>query len=277
MVELRERLRLVADVAGDLQRHQPLHRTLPGEEHPRERAVTQLHHQVEIVEAFTDVEVVARAEFRSDGPPVHAAVVFEEGLEPGRLLRVFGDVLGGIDVGATLTADPVLQVDEFRWQRFGEQFREFEAIVGDTLRVARPQPPVLEVHLDQLDQRGPPDRGRVGEILGELGRRTGRLPIRDQALDTAFHHEHRFGARRCRRRKLGVLTQFGGRPRRDRRITRRAIVHGGPIPGVADSGRCMGVLARVFLTVREGYGTAGRHALPAGPEPVRGVFTYGGQ
>ena len=56
MIELGQRLRLGPAIARDLQRHHPLHRTLPGEKHGGERPFAQRREQIEVVDPLTGLE-----------------------------------------------------------------------------------------------------------------------------------------------------------------------------------------------------------------------------
>ena len=55
MVELGERLRLGAGVGRHLERHQPLHGALPGQEDAGERPLAQQGEQVEVVDRAAGV------------------------------------------------------------------------------------------------------------------------------------------------------------------------------------------------------------------------------
>nr|WP_280509774.1 hypothetical protein [Nocardia farcinica] len=122
MVELGEGLRLGALVAGDLHRHQPLHRPLPGQEHPRERTAAQAGHQVEIVDAGARFELVEPGRFhraREQGAVV--VVGGEQFGEHLRLRRIGGGVLGDVDRLPGLPAQVEFLVDQVRRQRPGAQ------------------------------------------------------------------------------------------------------------------------------------------------------------
>ena len=56
MVERGQRLRLVPLVGRDLERHQPLHRHLPGQKDAAERPFAELDEQIEIVEPLAGRE-----------------------------------------------------------------------------------------------------------------------------------------------------------------------------------------------------------------------------
>ena len=58
VIEMRERLRFRAVVGGDLYRDEALHRPLPGQVHPGERAGAEVGEQVEVVDAGPDTDLV---------------------------------------------------------------------------------------------------------------------------------------------------------------------------------------------------------------------------
>ena len=116
VIELGERLRLRPVILGDLDRDQPLHRPLPGQEHPGERAAPEFGHQVEIVDPLTRVQLHQGGCTAGVGQQSRLLLAGRQHVaELFCLIRVLLGVLVGVGSGPAFASNVEFLVDQIRW------------------------------------------------------------------------------------------------------------------------------------------------------------------
>ena len=184
MIELRQRLRLEAPVARDLQGHQPLHRALPSEKHGGKCPLAQGRQQIEVVDPLSWLEAGNALDAHQRG---RLLGTFKLQQLPKFVLlrRKTIEVVANRHVVAPLAANVILFIDDVAGHAaVGGQFGELAQVVLDGLWPAPPLPTVFQVDLDRLDQH------QSAQCLWSAGQKVGQrrwlgriLPGRDEGIE----------------------------------------------------------------------------------------------
>jgi hypothetical protein len=175
MLELCQRLRLQTAIARDLQRHQPLHRSLACAKHRGKGPFAERRQEIEIVDLLPGGEG-GHGLGRDQHRRLRRRVDLEQPLQLFGAGRKALAIIGDRHLVAVLPADVIFLVDQVAGQlAVHGQVWELGQILFDQLGRPATLPAIFEIHLDQFDQR----QAAQGRWLGrhEIGRSRRFAPL----------------------------------------------------------------------------------------------------